>query len=100
MASPHGVTARTTVKIRSARALQDALAFNRLNIRELAVACGNDRYRSTIGHLHSGRRTTCSPHLAGRIEMVLRLPPHSLFELGVVSIGQTDSRQMRGQRAA
>lgn len=100
MPSPIRATARTVARIRSARALQDALAFNRLNIRELSEACGNMRYRSTIGHLHSGRRVTCSPHLAGRIEQVLRLPPHSLFELRVVSTVNMDSGYERGRRAA
>lgn len=69
------------VKLRSRQALIDALAFNRMNVRELSLACGNMRHRSTIGHLRSGARSTCSPALAQRIELVLRLPPHSLFDL-------------------
>lgn len=67
--------------------------FNRLNVREMAQACGNPRYRSTIGHLHSGARRTCSPHLARRIEEVLRMHAGALFELTVVSTANTDNGQ-------
>ena len=76
------------------------MRFSRLNIRELSEACGNMRHRSTIGHLHSGSRTTCSTTLAGRIEYVLRLPPHALFELLALSTHNTDTGHMRGRTAA
>lgn len=64
--------------------------FNRLNVREMALACGNPRYRSTIGHLHSGARKSCSPHLARRIEEVLRLHEGNLFELTMTPTGNVD----------
>jgi hypothetical protein len=100
MPSPVRLTPRVRARLRSPRALQDAMRFGRLNIRELSEACGNMRYRSTIGHLHSGARTDCSPALAGRIEYVLRLPEHSLFELFVVSTHDMDTRRMKGAQAA
>jgi hypothetical protein len=100
MPSPIQVTPRVRARLRSPEALQDAMRFSRLNIRELSEACGNMRYRSTIGHLHSGARTECSPSLAGRIERVLRLPQHSLFDLRVVSTHNMDTGQMKGRNAA
>lgn len=66
-------------KLRSRRDLQQAMFFNRLNVRELSELCGSLRHRSTVGHLHSGARSTCSVFLARRIEEVLRMPPGSLF---------------------
>lgn len=59
--------------------------YNRLTVRELSTACGKPSYRSTLGHLHSGARTTCRPHLARRIEESLRLYPGALFELRICS---------------
>lgn len=91
---------RVVAKLKDPRLLQDAMRFGRLNIRELSEACGNMRHRSTIGHLHSGQRTTCSTALAGRIEFVLRLPPHSLFELHASSTHHMDTSHQKGARAA
>jgi hypothetical protein len=65
--------------------LLDAMDFARLNIRTLSEACGDIRHRSTIAHLHSGQRNTCSTALAGRIEHVLRLPAYNLFNLRVTT---------------
>lgn len=68
-------------KLRSRRDLQQAMYFNRLNVRELSQLCGSLRHRSTIGHLHSGARDTCDVFLARRIEETLRMHPGSLFVL-------------------
>lgn len=86
----HTAPPKAIARLRSQQALRDAIDFNRLNIRELSDACGKPSYRSTIGHLHSGSRTTCSPHLARRIEEALRLYPGALFELQV-STGSADT---------
>jgi len=59
------------------------MAARRMTVRELSVACGRDSYRSTIGNLRSGFRPTCSPHLAGRIEVALALYPGALFDIAV-----------------
>jgi hypothetical protein len=91
---------RLEVRLRSSQALRDAMQFARLNVRELAEACGKPSYRSTIGHLHSGARTRCSPHLAARIEYVLRLPAHSLFELSMLSTDHMDGGRQTTRRAA
>lgn len=104
MASPKRSTpptrARLIAILKDVDALHDAMHFSRLNIRELSEACGNMRYRSTIGHLHAGTRNTCSAVLAGRIERVLRLPAHNLFSLRVVSTPNMDDGQTKGLRAA
>lgn len=68
------------VKLRSTRDLRDAMFFARVNVRELSEMCGSLRHRSTIGHLHSGTRNTCSVALGRRIEERLRLHPGALFE--------------------
>lgn len=92
---------RLEVKLRSKQALRDAMTFNRMNLRQLADACGRPSYRSTLGHLHSGARTTCSAHLGRRIEEALRLYPGALFDLKVSAVS-ADIRQTatRGNRAA
>jgi hypothetical protein len=87
-------TPRLEVRLRSAQALRDAMKFGGLNVRGLAEACGNPRHRSTIGHLHSGARDHCSPALAARIERVLRIPPHSLFDLRMTTSHVATSHKM------
>lgn len=93
-------TPRLEVRLRSPQALADAMQFARLNVRELSQACGNMRYRSTIGHLRSGHRHSCSPHLAGRIEHVLRLPPYSLFDLRMPTTHNMDTGQKKARKIA
>jgi hypothetical protein len=91
---------RLEVRLRNPQALRDAMQFSRMNVRELSVACGSVRHRSTIGHLHSGRRNSCSPALAARIEFVLRLPAHSLFDLRMTTTHHVDTVQKIGRKAA
>jgi len=67
-------------KLRNVRDLKQAMMFNRLNVRELSELTGSLRHRSTIGHLHSGTRSTCDVFLARRIEDILRLAPGSVFQ--------------------
>ena len=66
-------------RLRDLRDFQDLLRFNRLTVRELSEMCGSLRHRSTISHLRSGARDTCSIALAGRIERILRQHPGALF---------------------
>lgn len=51
----------------------------RLSTRELSELCGSIRHQSTIAHLRSGQRDTCSVHLARRIEEILRQHAGALF---------------------
>jgi hypothetical protein len=74
------------VRLRNTRHLRDAMHFARVNVRELAEMCGSIRHRSTIGHLHSGTRSTCSVALGRRIEERLRLYPGSLFDPVVTTV--------------
>ena len=57
------------------------MSYSRFTVRELAVACGNPKHRSTIAHLRAGTRDTCPPFLAQRIEYALHIAPGMLFEL-------------------
>lgn len=97
---------RLEVRLRNPQALRDAMRFNGMNIRELSEACGGPRHRSTIGALHSlgpAHRPGCSPALAARIERVLRMPPHSLFELRMSTVTDDTPTRIpptRGRRAA
>ncbi|MCD2263258.1 hypothetical protein K3888_11170 [Dietzia aurantiaca] len=50
-----------------------------LSNRTLAIKAGSESYRSTIGHLRSGKRNSCGPKIAGAIEKALGAPPGSLF---------------------
>lgn len=72
-------TAPARARLRDVRDLQDHMDFHGLNVRELSELCGSLRHRSTIGHLHSGARNTCTIALAKRIERILRQPPGALF---------------------
>lgn len=60
------------------------------SVRELAQRAGVSR--ATIGHLHSGQRTTCSPTTARAIEDALGAPPGLLFTAEVISV-QRDTRR-------
>lgn len=74
---------RIRARLKNLEDLHDAMNFSHVNIRELADLCGSQRHRATIGHLHSGQRSTCSWPLAQKITKQLRMPPHSLFVLEV-----------------
>ena len=66
------------MRLKSAQMLRGYMDFRRLNVRELAKVAGVSR--STIGHLHSGARNTCSPHTAVAIEEALDAPRGMLFD--------------------
>ena len=81
-------TTRTRARLKDPQVLRDAVEMSGLNIRELALVCGNPRYRSTIAALHSegpSHRNFCSVHLANRLAKVLRISVHTLFALDVCS---------------
>lgn len=89
------------VRLRDLEDLRQAMYFQDLNVRELAELCGSLRHRSTIGHLHSGTRDTCSVILAKRIEKVLRVHPGSLFRPVMSSVtSDTPTPQTRKKVAA
>ena len=65
------------VRLHSAQSLAAWMTFRDISVRDLALRTGVSR--STIGHLRSGRRSTCSPALAKRIAKVLDVPVSALF---------------------
>lgn len=88
------------VKIRDVEDLRQAMYFSDLNVRELSELCGSLRHRSTIGHLHSGARTTCTVALGKRIEKVLRVAPGSLFRPALSSVSVDVPARMTEKKAA
>jgi transcriptional regulator with XRE-family HTH domain len=65
------------VRLRSREVLIRCLALARLSERELARRAGLSH--STVNHLCSGRRDTCSRRSAGAIEQALHLDKGKLF---------------------
>ena len=80
------------MKLISRDALNAYITARQSSTRKLAVACGSEKYRSTIAHLRSGARSTCGPEIAGRIEKALGAPAGSLF-LVEVAIANAAIRQ-------
>lgn len=66
------------MRLKSPQMLQQYMEFKRMKIRELAVKAGVSR--ATIGHLHSGSRSTASAKTARAIEEALGCPPGLLFD--------------------
>lgn len=70
---------RLTVRLRSRRALVDFMNFHRIkSAYELARRAGLKP--GVVGHIVSGRRTTCSLATARAIEEALQVPTGFLFE--------------------
>lgn len=70
---------RLTVKLKSHRALDEYMAFHKIDTAyELARRAGLKA--STVGHIVSKRRNSCSLATARAIEEALQCPPGFLFE--------------------
>jgi transcriptional regulator with XRE-family HTH domain len=69
---------RLDMRLKSPEMLRQYMEYKHLRIRELAKAAGVSR--ATIGHLHSGERSTARPATARAIEGALGCPPGLLFE--------------------
>ena len=67
------------MRLISAEALNAYMDARNFSNRTLADKAGSSAYRSTIGHLRSGKRATCGPKIAGAIERALGAPAGSLF---------------------
>ncbi len=65
------------MKLKSRDVLRQYMAYRAVNVRQLAGLSGVSR--STIGHLHSGKRNGCRPEAAAAIERSLQAPPGLLF---------------------
>lgn len=66
------------MKLKSRQVLRQYMKYRKVNVRELATLAGVSR--STVGHLHSGKRSGCRPEAATAIEEALQAPPGLLFE--------------------
>jgi transcriptional regulator with XRE-family HTH domain len=65
------------MQLRSRRMLREYIELLGLSARAFATHAGLSH--STINHLLTGRRTTCSEHTARAIEEALNCPPGLLF---------------------
>lgn len=77
---------RLWVRLISTQALRQYMDFRGETNASLAGKAG--LRRGIVGHLRSGKRTSCSPRTARSIEQALNAPPGSLF-LAEVAIGST-----------
>lgn len=73
------IEGRFEVRVISHQAFAQYMKHRGFTVRTLADALGDQKLRSTIGHLRSGKRSTCDPALARRIEKALDAPRDSLF---------------------
>lgn len=69
---------RLDMRLKSPAMLRQYMDYRGMKIRDLAQAAGVSR--ATVGHLHSGRRSGCSPKTAKAIEGALMCPPGLLFD--------------------
>lgn len=67
------------VRLISHQALAQYMEYKGMTVRELALRAGVNR--STIGHLRSGERSTCTPAVARAIAKALDAPIDLLFRV-------------------
>lgn len=76
------------------QALKQYMAYRGLTVRGLAAKTTKPRLSpSTIGHLTSGERPTCSPETAQSIERALDVPPGTIFEPTVCNVLSPTTRK-------
>ena len=76
------------------QALRQHMTYRGLTVRGLAAKTTKPRLSpSTIGHLASGERTTCSPETARSIERALDVPPGTIFEPTMCNVQPHDARR-------
>lgn len=82
------------MKLISQEAFRNYVAHRGLTLQELGDKAGVSR--QLVGHLHSGKRRSCRPENARKIERALDAPENSLF-LETVS---TVTRDIKSRTAA
>lgn len=82
---------RLDMQLKSPQMLKQYMDYKRYNIRSLAKAAGISH--STVGHLHSGKRRTCSPEVARAIEEALQAPPGLLFDPRATNVSREVGRR-------
>lgn len=82
---------RLDVRLISSAVLAQYMEFRDLTVRELArrVPCSP----ALVGHLRSGKRSTCKPETARKIEKALNAPPGSLFVAKVSTVQRETARK-------
>ena len=80
------IEGRFGVKLISAEALAQYMKHRDFTVRTLAARVGVSP--ATIGHLRSGKRNTCHPDTAKRIEKALDAPTGSLFIANVSHVAR------------
>lgn len=63
--------------------------YNRMSIRELARRAGVSH--GIIGDLSSGRRITCNPETAIKIEQALGADPNTIFLVKTLPVAETQN---------
>lgn len=85
------------MRLKSRRALEEYVEFHNLSVRTLAAKAkrkdGTSLKPAIVGHLLSGRRSTCSLATARAIEEALGCPPGFLFEAQMSSVAD-EGRQI------
>ncbi|UIU47039.1 helix-turn-helix domain-containing protein [Microcystis phage MinS1] len=82
---------RLIVRLKSKRALNDYAEFHKLSGRALARKAGLGQ--AIVGHLMSGRRTTCSLATARALEEALGCPSGFLFEPTLSGVADTNRQR-------
>jgi transcriptional regulator with XRE-family HTH domain len=85
---------RLDMQLKSRDVLRQYMRYRGMNVRLLATAAGVSR--STVGHLHSGKRKGCRPEAAAAIERALQAPPGLLFDPVVTNISREVGRPLDG----
>lgn len=81
---------RFWVRLISAQALAQYMAHREFTVRSLADRVGCSR--ALVGHLRSGKRNTCKPEVARKIERHLDAPRGSLFVPQVSRVARNAGR--------
>ena len=88
---------RLVMKLKSRRALQEYVDFHNLSVRGLAKKAkrsdGTPLKPAIVGHLLSGKRSTCALETARAIEEALGCPPGFLFDATMSRVAD-DGRQV------
>lgn len=75
------------MRLKSRRALTEYAEFHKLSGRALAKRAGLSP--AIVGHLMSGRRSTCNLSTARALEEALQCPPGFLFEPSVSRVADS-----------
>jgi DNA-binding Xre family transcriptional regulator len=84
---------RLTVKLKSRRILNEYAKHMDLSVRDLARKAGIGH--AIVGHLMSGKRSTCNAGTAAAIERALGCPPGLLFERRMSTVSPSNGQKQK-----